>query len=102
MAPELFGTHVTAIDFGSEAHVDARDFLGKDSCPRTETDGEELCGFLSIFWQLAAGGGEKWVPSAVLVSSFRGNGRIGDIQFAACACAAVMRPWWARVMCGLL
>jgi hypothetical protein len=49
VAPELSGTHVAAIDFGSEAHVDTRDFLGENCCAGTETDGEELCVFMSIF-----------------------------------------------------
>jgi len=46
---------VTAIDFGSEAHVDTGDFLGEDCCAGTETDGEELYVFMSIFggWRLA-------------------------------------------------
>jgi hypothetical protein len=49
VAPELSGTHVAAVDFGSEAHVDAGDFLGEDCCAGAETDGQELCVFMSIF-----------------------------------------------------
>jgi hypothetical protein len=49
VAPELSGTHVAAIDFGSEAHVDTGDFLGEDCCAGTETDSQELCVFMSIF-----------------------------------------------------
>lgn len=46
---------MAAVDFGSEAHVDARNFFGKDCCAGTETDGQELCVFMSIFggWRRA-------------------------------------------------
>ena len=48
MAPELFGTHVAAVDFGGEAHVDAGNFLGEYCCTGTEADGEELGGMRSM------------------------------------------------------
>ena len=73
VAPEFLGTHVAAIDLGGEAHVDTGDFLGEDCCAGTETDGEELWFFMSIFGDWRRAVVRNWVPSAMLVSRFRGN-----------------------------